>query len=399
MPELQDQLTATLRGRYAIQREIGHGGMAVVYLARDLKHDRDVALKVLQPRLAEVLGRERFLREIRVAAQLRHPNLLPLYDSGDADGSLYYVIPYVEGGSLRDRLSRDGRLALSSALRLAREVAEALDHAHRHKVVHRDIKPENILLDEGHAVVADFGVARAVSEAIDSEITQSGLLVGTPAYMSPEQATDEPADSRSDVYALGCVLFELLTGAPPFTGKSPLAILARRLTEAPPRLSDRGISASPLLENVIARALARDPGERFSTAAELAEQLATVESQLSQPQATPTRVPAIPQVVTLAVLPFVNLSPDPESEYFSDGMTEELISALTKVKGLRVTARASAFAFKGKDVDVREIGQKLNVGAVLEGSVRRAGNRLRITAQLINSADGYYVWSETFDRA
>lgn len=398
MPGLQDQLTATLQGRYAIQREIGHGGMAVVYLARDLKHDRDVALKVLQPHLTEVVGRERFLREIRVAAQLRHPNLLPLYDSGDADGSLYYVIPYVEGGSLRDRLSRETRLALPTALRLAREVAEALDYAHRRKVVHRDIKPENILLDEGHAVVADFGVARAVSEAIHSGITQSGLLVGTPAYMSPEQATEQPVDGRSDVYALGCVLFELLTGTPPFTGTSPLATLARRLTEAPPRLSDRGISASPHLENVVARTLARNLGDRFTTAAELAEQLALIESELSQPQATPTRVVPVPPVATLAVLPFVNLSPDPESEYFSDGMTEELISALTKVNGLRVTARASAFAFKGKDVDVREIGQRLNVGAVLEGSVRRAGNRLRVTAQLINSADGYYVWSETFDR-
>jgi eukaryotic-like serine/threonine-protein kinase len=398
LPGLQDQLTATLQGHYAVQREIGHGGMAVVYLARDLKHDRDVALKVLQPHLAEVLGRERFLREIRMAAQLRHPNLLPLYDSGDADGSLYYVVPYVEGGSLRDRLSLETRLATPTALRLAREVAEALDYAHRRNVIHRDIKPENILLDEGHAVVADFGIARAVSEAIDSGITQTGLLVGTPAYMSPEQATDKPVDGRSDVYALGCVLFELLTGSPPFTGTSPLAILARRLTEAPPRLSDRGVSASPRLEKLVARALAPDPNERFRIAAEMAEQLGQIESELSQPQATPTRVVPIAQVVTLAVLPFVNLSSDPESEYFSDGMTEELISALTKVKGLRVTARGSAFAFKGKDVDVREIGQQLNVVAVLEGSVRRAGDRLRITAQLVNSADGYYVWSETFDR-
>ena len=271
LPDLQDQLTATLHGRYTIRREIGHGGMAVVYLARDVKHDRDVALKVLQPHLAEVLGRERFLREIRVAAQLRHPNLLPLYDSGDAEGSLYYVIPYVEGGSLRDRLSLETRLGMPTALRLTREVAEALDYAHRRNVVHRDIKPENILLDEGHAVVADFGIARAVSEAIDSGITQAGLLVGTPAYMSPEQATEQPVDGRSDVYALGCVLFELLTGGPPFTGTSPLAILARRLTEAPPRLSDRGVSASSRLENLVARALAPDPSERFRTAAEMAE--------------------------------------------------------------------------------------------------------------------------------
>jgi eukaryotic-like serine/threonine-protein kinase len=398
LPDLQDQLPGTLHDHYAIQREIGHGGMAVVYLARDLKHDRDVALKVLYPHLAQMLGRERFLREIRVAAQLHHPHLLPLYDSGDANGSLYYVVPYVEGGSLRDRLSREPRIGTATALQLAREVAEALDYAHRHKVVHRDIKPENILLDESHAVVADFGVARAISEAADTQLTGTGLLVGTPTYMSPEQASETPVDGRSDIYSLGCVLFELLTGAPPFTGSVPIAILARRLTEAAPGLGDRGVTASPHLESILARALARSPDDRFATAAEFAEQLALVASDTGGSRSTPSGLQASPQAVSLAVLPFVNLSPDPESEYFSDGMTEELISALTKVKGLRVTARSSAFAFKGKDVDVREIGQKLNVGAVLEGSVRRAGDRLRITAQLIDSADGYYVWSETFDR-
>jgi serine/threonine protein kinase/Flp pilus assembly protein TadD len=398
LPELQEQLTACLQGRYAIRREIGHGGMAVVYLARDLKHDRDVALKVLHPRLAELLGRERFLREIRVAAQLHHPHLLPLFDSGDADGSLYYVVPYVEGGTLRDCLSRNSRLDLVAALQLTREAAEALDYAHRHNVVHRDIKPENILLDEGHAVVADFGIARAISEAADSQITQSGLLVGTPAYMSPEQAAEEPVDGRSDIYGLACVLFELLTGETPFAGQTPLGVLARRMAEPAPRLRDRGMSAPPRLEEVMACALARRREERFSTAGEFAQQLAGVANEVTQLQRTPTVLRATPHPVSLAVLPFVNLSADRESEYFSDGMTEELISALTKVKGLRVTARASAFAFKGKDVDVREIGQKLNVGAVLEGSVRRAGDRLRITAQLVNSADGYYVWSETFDR-
>jgi serine/threonine protein kinase/Flp pilus assembly protein TadD len=398
LPELQDHLTATLQDHYAIQREIGHGGMAVVYLARDLKHDRDVALKVLYPHLAEVLGRQRFLREIRVAAQLHHPHLLPLYDSGDADGSLYYVVPYIEGGSLRDRLARETRLYIQTAVQLAREVAEALDYAHRRKVVHRDIKPENVLLDEGHAVVADFGVARAISEAVETHLTQTGLLLGTPSYMSPEQAMGEPVDGRSDVYGLGCMLFELLTGAPPFVGAAPLVIMAQRLSQAAPRLCDRGLSVPPRLENAVARALARTPEERFRTAGELAEQLAAVAAEMAQPATTPTSLRSVPQLVSLAVLPFVNLGADAESEYFSDGMTEELISSLTKVKGLRVTARASAFVFKGKDVDVREIGQRLNVGAVLEGSVRRAGNRLRITAQLVNAADGYYVWSETFDR-
>ena len=206
--------------------------MAVVYLARDLKHDREVALKVLYPHFAAALGADRFLREVRVAARLHHPHLLPLYDSGVADGSLYYVVPYIEGGSLRDRLERESPLPLTAALQIAREVADGLDYAHRQNVVHRDIKPENILLDEGHAVIADFGVARAISEAADTQLTEAGLLVGTPAYMSPEQAMGGAVDGRSDIYNLGCVLFELLTGAPPFTGHAPIAILAQRLNNA-----------------------------------------------------------------------------------------------------------------------------------------------------------------------
>ena len=372
--------------------------MAVVYLARDLKHDREVALKVLYPHLAAALGAERFLREVRVAARLHHPHLLPLYDSGEADGSLYYVVPYIEGGSLRDRLERESPLPLTAALQITREVADGLDYAHRRNVVHRDIKPENVLLDEGHAVIADFGVARAISEAADTQLTEAGLLVGTPAYMSPEQVMGEAVDGRSDIYGLGCVLFELLTGAPPFTGHAPLAVLAQRLNNAAPRLGDRGISVPQQLEETLARALARQPADRFQTAAEFARLLSAGASEITPPSVTPTSIRRAPQPAGLAVLPFVNLSSDPENDYFSDGMTEELINALTKVTGLRVTARTSAFAFKGKDIDVREIGQKLNVASVLEGSVRRAGDRLRITAQLVNAADGYYVWSETYDR-
>ena len=398
MPELQDHLTVILQDRYAIVREIGHGGMAVVYLARDLKHDREVALKVLYPHVAATLGADRFLREVRVAARLHHPHLLPLYDSGEADGSLYYVVPYIETGSLRHRLQRESPLPLNVALQITREVADGLDYAHRQNVVHRDIKPENILLDQGHAVIADFGVARAISEAADAQLTEAGLLVGTPAYMSPEQAMGEAVDGRSDIYGLGCVLFELLTGAPPFTGQAPLAIIAQRLNGSAPRLGDRGVSVPHQLEEALARALARQPEDRFETASEFARLLATGSGEITPASGTPTVIRRGPQPAGLAVLPFVNLSSDPENEYFSDGMTEELINALTKVTGLRVTARTSAFAFKGKDIDVREIGQKLNVASVLEGSVRRAGNRLRITAQLVNVADGYYVWSETFDR-
>jgi serine/threonine-protein kinase len=406
LPELQDQLTATLRGRYAIQHEIGHGGMAVVYLARDLKHDRDVALKVLQPHLAEVLGRERFLREIRVAAQLHHPHLLPVYDSGDADGSLYYVVPYVEGGSLRDRLNRETRLELLAALQLTREVAEALDYAHRRKVVHRDIKPENILLDEGHAVVADFGVARAISEAVDTQITQPGLLVGTPDYMSPEQTGDGPVDGRSDIYGLACVLFELLSGVTPFAGHTPLGVLARRLVEPAPRLSDRGISAPARLEQALACALALRPEDRFATAGDFARQLAEVANETTQSQATPTATPSsgsswgagLGERHSVAVLPFVNLSSEKENEYFSDGMAEEIINALTQVKGLRVAARTSSFALKGKDLDAQTIAQRLKVNSLVEGSIRKSGNRIRLTAQLVDAADGYQRWSQTYER-
>jgi eukaryotic-like serine/threonine-protein kinase len=396
--DLLDRLQHALAGRYAVEREVGHGGMAVVYLARDCRHDRVVALKVLQERFTEVLGSERFLREIRLAARLHHPHLLPLYDSGEAGGFLYYVTPYIEGGSLRDRLVAEGRVALVPALRLTRQAADALDYAHRQNVVHRDVKPENILLEEGHAVVADFGVARAVTAAADSALTQAGMLIGTPAYMSPEQASDEPLDARCDIYALGCVLFEMLSGRPPFTGSAPLAIIAQRLTEPAPTLAAVGVVVPPGVEQLVARALAQRPDDRFSSGAELARALADAEAAQSRPTPTPSATAVVPRVAALAVLPFVNMSADPENEFFSDGMTEELINALTRVEGLRVASRTSAFAFKGRDLDVREIGLRLNVTAVLEGSVRRAGNRLRVTAQLINAADGYHLWSDTYDR-
>ena len=398
MLDLVDRLGSALAGRYTIDREIGHGGMAVVYLARDLRHDRVVALKVLQPRFTEVLGAERFLREIRVVARLHHPHLLPLYDSGEAHGFLYYVAPYVEGGSLRDHLARDGRLPLARSLRLARETADALDYAHRQGVVHRDVKPENILIEEGHAIVADFGVARAVTAAAETGLTEVGMLVGTPAYMSPEQASGMPLDGRSDIYALGCVLYEMLTGQPPFIGTTPLALIAQRLTSPAPSLRAGGSAAPAAVEQLVARALVQQPDNRFQTAAGLAGALADAEATLGHPTPTPQATQPVARVAALAVLPFVNMSADPENEFFSDGMTEELINALTKVEGLRVTSRTSAFAFKGRDVDVREIGQRLNVSAVLEGSVRRAGSRLRVTAQLIDAADGYHLWSETYDR-
>jgi len=291
--DLLDRFHAALAGRYTIEREIGHGGMAVVYLGRDLRHDRVVALKVLEPHFTEVLGTERFLREIRVAARLHHPHLLPLYDSGEAGGFLYYVAPYVEGGSLRDRLKHEGRLSLKRALGLTREVADALDYAHRQGIIHRDIKPENILLEDGHAIVADFGVARAVTAAADTNLTQTGILLGTPAYMSPEQASDAPLDGRSDVYALGCVLYELLAGQPPFVGTTPLAILAQRLIDPAPSLHSARIEVPGIVEDLVARALAQRPEDRFQRAADLAECLTAAELGLDQTRSTPVATVAV----------------------------------------------------------------------------------------------------------
>jgi serine/threonine-protein kinase len=389
--------------RYAIEREIGHGGMAVVYEARDLRYDRTVALKVLQPHLSQSLGTERFLREIGLVARLRHPHLLPLYDSGagtletGGEGLLYYVSPYVAGGSLRGLLDREGRIPLDRALRLAREAADALDYAHRQQVVHRDIKPANILLDEGHAVVADFGIATAITAAAGDTLSQPGVMVGTPAYMSPEQATEQPVDGRSDVYALGSVLYEMIAGQPPFTATSPVAALALRLSGPAPTLAAAGATVPAAVEELVGRALAQDRAERFQTAADLVLALAAAERGV-EPGAPPRERSRPPSIAAIGVLPFVNLSADPENEYFSDGMTDELINALAHVEGLRVAARTSAFTFKGRDVDVREVGRRLDVGAVLEGTVRRAGDRVRVTAQLINAVDGYHVWSGTFDR-
>jgi len=392
-------LQKSLEGHYAIERELGHGGMATVYLARDLKHGRSVAIKVLSPELSVELGASRFLREIAFAARLQHPHILPLYDSGEAGTLFYYVMPFVEGESLRDRLTREPRLPLADALRIAREVAAALAFAHGHDVVHRDIKPENILISGGEAVVADFGIARAITVAGGERVTQSGITLGTPTYMSPEQAAGETRlDGRTDVYSLGCVLYEMLAGQPPFVGPTLQAVIAMRFREAAPPLRAARPDASEEVERVVAKALATDPEERFSSAFDLAAALTAAAADLARDagRARPGQVQRSER--SIAVLPFVNMSPDPENEYFSDGVTEELINALVKVQGVRVVSRTSAFAFKGKQDDVRKIGRQLNVDTVLEGSVRKAVKRIRVTAQLITVADGYHLWSDTYDR-
>ncbi len=274
MSDSLDHLTTALASRYAIEREIGRGGMAIVYLAHDLKHQRKVAVKVLRRELAATLGAQRFLREIEIAANLTHPHILPLYDSGEADGFLYYVMPYIEGETLSDRINREGQLPLDDALQITKDVAAALSYAHSQGLIHRDIKPENVLLSAGEAVVADFGIARAVSAAGGERLTQTGLAVGTPAYASPEQASgDRDVDARSDLYSLGCVLYEMLAGDAPYNASTPLAIIAKKLADPMPRVSVVRESVPPAVETALEKALARMPADRFATAQQFAEAL------------------------------------------------------------------------------------------------------------------------------
>jgi TolB-like protein/Tfp pilus assembly protein PilF len=420
--------------------------MATVWLADDLRHDRKVALKLLHPELASSVGPDRFLREIRIAARLQHPHILTVLDSGatarPGGGAdlLWYTMAFVEGETLRARLTREGQLPLADALHIARDVAEALEYAHQHGVIHRDIKPDNILLGAGHALVADFGIAAALQDRGEQpRLTETGVVLGTPHYMSPEQAAgDRSLDRRTDVYSLGCVLYEMLAGEPPFTGPTQQAILAKRLSAPVPHLGTvRDVPQR--VDLAVTRALARAPADRFATAAELAAALDAAATGASPAGALPagapptvpartTRGPAWTRrlavagglIVALvgvgltvrgrsaapsgaapasaAVLPFVDLSPERDREYFSDGLTDELITSLSQIHGLRVAGRTSSFQFKGRNADVRDVGRRLGVSAVLEGSVRQSGNRLRVSAQLVNASDGYQLWSQSYDR-
>jgi serine/threonine protein kinase/Tfp pilus assembly protein PilF len=395
-----ERIRDVLAPTYTVDRELGRGGMATVYLAQDTKHERVVALKVLHSELASSLGPDRFLREIRVAARLNHPHILPLFDSGEADGLLYYVMPYVEGESLRERLDRHRQLPVEEAIHHAISIASALDYAHRQNVVHRDIKPENVMLYEGESMLMDFGIAKAVSAAGSHSVglTSTGMMVGTPAYVSPEQAAGETQlDGRSDQYSLACVLYEMLAGERPFNAPTAQAILSRRFTEVPRHIRELRSAVPENVDRALFKALCVDAASRYKTAALFAQALS------SPTLVTPTDTQTIPQPVvsaakSVAVLPFANTSADPDNEYFTDGMAEEIINALTKIQSLRVASRTSSFAFKGKNEDIGEIGRKLKVSTVLEGSVRRMGKRLRITAELVNVADGYHLWSERYDR-
>ena len=387
MGDIPAALREALAERYVIDDEIGRGGMATVYGADDLRHGRRVAIKVLRPELVATLGSERFLREIGIAARLTHPHIVPLLDSGTADGMLYYVAQYVSGGSLRNRMRTEGPLPVRDALRIAEEVGAGLDFAHRSGIVHRDVKPENILFADGHAVLTDFGIARAYASRTDFR-TDEGLVVGTPEYMSPEQAAGEVTlTSASDIYSLACVVYEMLTGQPPFTGGATHTIVARHLTEVPRSARVLRPEVPEGVVRALSRALAKDPTERFAT---IGAFVTALEDDPATPVGARTR--------SIAVLPFVNASPDPENEYLSDGITDELIDALSKVRGLRVASRTSVFGLKGKVQDVRAVGALLGASTVIEGTVRRSGDRLRISAQLSSTDDGSLLWSQRFDR-
>jgi len=427
-------LTDALHDRFTFERELGRGGMGLVFLARDLRHQRRVALKVIRPELASVVGAERFLREIQLAAQLQHPNIVPVYESGECEGTLYYVMPYVEGESLRARLRREAQLPLDEALRITREVADALTYAQAQGVVHRDIKPENILLAGGHALVVDFGIARAITAAGTERLTETGLVIGTPAYMSPEQSSGSPAlDGRSDLYALACVLYEMLAGEPPYTGPSGQAIIAKRLTAPIPHLRTVREEIPDGVDRAVTRALAKMPADRFPSASDFARAL--------QPDAAPTilasrrserarrRLPLAALTLglgfaiglgvlfawrrshdmgetspkRLAVLPFENLG-DSADGYFADGVTEAVRGKLTTLPGLRVIASYSSNQYRRTTKPPRQIGQELGVDYLLVGTVRwvkgpGGTSRIQVSPELVEVESAADKWQQPFDAA
>ena len=440
MAEPQDMLRGSLADRYHIERELGEGGMATVYLAHDVRHGRHVAIKVIRPEVAETLGTERFLSEIKLTASLQHPHILTLLDSGvvDSDGSRerpFYVMPYITGETLRTRLTRERAIAVRDALVILGEVADALASAHHQNIVHRDIKPENILLNQGHAVVTDFGVAKALHRSLDgSSLTGIGVTIGTPAYMAPEQAVGDPAiDHRADLYALGVLAFELITGRTPFSGPSVAAMVSAMLSQPAPLVTSDAPACPPRLADLIDTLLAKDPAQRPESAAHVRDTLRSILVDVSSGPIPATRasggrrrltglllssgivaaaglaiwhpwrsqnsVSASPPgrdtataARSIAVLPFENVNRDSTTDYFSDGMAEELISALGRLRGLRVASRTSTFAMKGQVGGLADVGRKLGVQTVLEGSVRRYGDQVRVTARLVDVARDSTLW-------
>jgi serine/threonine-protein kinase len=426
VPTAFERLTTALADRYRIESEIGAGGMAHVYRAHDLKHGRAVALKVLRPELAYAVGSDRFIREISTTANLRHPHILPLYDSGEADGALYYVMPLIDGETLRARIERDGPLSVDESLRITREVADALGYAHDRGIAHRDIKPENILLERGHAVVADFGIARAVAATEGDRLTQTGLAVGTPLYMSPEQAVGETnVDGRSDVYSLGCVLYEMLTGHPPYTGATASAITQQHLLASPPSATAARPDVPGSVSGAIVSALAKDPADRPYPASKFTDALTSLESaerdrarRTSRAWTTrrmmvlavgivvaaalgwfvSTRGSTTSSVINrIAVLPMENQTGDTAQQFFADGMTREVIGILTDA-GIRVLGYRAVAPYRSSNKPVHDIAQELGVDAVVSGAIQRAGDVVSMSAELTNAETSENLWSRTFSR-
>jgi eukaryotic-like serine/threonine-protein kinase len=443
--QLREQLQASLGVSYALERELGGGGMSRVFVAIEKTLGRTVVVKVLPPELAHAVSVERFRREIAMAARLQHPHIVPLLTAGEAEGLPYYTMPFIDGESLRARLSRVGELPLVDIMRILRDVTGALAYAHEHGVVHRDIKPENVLLTRQHALVADFGVAKALSASTMTGMTSStslGVALGTPAYMAPEQAAADPTmDGRADLYALGAMTYEMLTGSPPFGGRSAQATLAAHARESATPVETRRTATPPGLAMLVKQLLEKSPADRPQTAEAVLvvlESITTTSGSMLPftPAKQKRRVPAwalagVAAVLVIgaiglmakrtkgdsemaamvgmsssgeiaprsvAVLPFANVGKDTATEYFADGMADELTTALARVPGLKVAARSSAFTFRDQSVDAQHVGKMLHVGNVLEGSVRREGGRLRVIAQLVNTETGLASWSDSYER-
>jgi eukaryotic-like serine/threonine-protein kinase len=440
-------LQRTLSDNYTIERELGGGGMSRVFVAEEISLGRKIVVKVLIPDLAATVNVERFRREIQVVAKLQHPHIVPVLTAGISEGLPYYTMPFIEGESLRARLIRSGELPVQDATRILRDVLSALSYAHEHGVVHRDIKPDNVLLTGNHAVVADFGLAKALSAATNpgSSLTSVGVTLGTPAYMSPEQAVADPStDHRTDIYSVGVMAYEMLTGQLVFSARSPQAMLAAQAIERPEALDKRRPSVPPALSSLIMRALEKRPADRQQSAAEMLADLETavtpsgetVAKSMRSGGAFPSKrrilVPVLlvgslivagtiyayesrrqsgsssavtsspsldGSISAVAVIPFTNTGGNARDEYFSDGMSDELAHALSRLPRLTVAGRSSSYAFKDKSLSAQEIGKALNVSAVVEGSVRRSGQRLRVIAQLTSAKNGQVMWSDTFESA
>ena len=395
--DLLHHLQSALGATYKLQRELGGGGMSRVFVAEEVQLGRMVVMKVVAEELAGGMSVERFRREIRLAAMLQHPHIVPVLTAGDANGLLYYTMPLIEGESLRARVERDGAFSLEDAITVLRDVASALEYAHAKGIVHRDVKPDNVLLTGAAAVVTDFGIAKALEHSVIVEgstaLTQAGLSIGTPEYMAPEQALADPdVDHRADLYAFGCLAYEVLTGKSPFAGRAHMKLVAAHLAEAPARLETVRSGLPRALAAVVMKCLEKDPAARPENAAQV---LSAIDAALASIATTP---PAkSDERRSIAVLPFRNLSPDPDVDYLADGLMEEIIADLSRVRALTVISRSSAMRFKAADRDLRSVARELDVRYLLEGSLRRAGSTLRVTAQLVDMEEDVNLWAERFD--